>query len=177
MSDLCQCERLPGEIIVSRNDGWAATYECSRCGKRISSTGVPSNPLAKICSKDSRIYLASPYTHTDPVVMQTRYELALYAASVLANCGYIVYSPITYTHVMATRYNIQPTNSDWWIDFDESFIKNWATVIAVLMIPGYKTSSGISREIGMARDAGLLEIHLTMEKLYDIARAGSTRLA
>lgn len=130
-------------------------------------------PLAKICPKSSRIYLASPYTSDNVVLMETRYRLALHAAAVLANAGYIVYSPIAYTHVMATKYNIQPTNSDWWVDFDESFVKNWATVIAILMIPGYRQSSGVKREIDMARDAGLLEIHLTMENLYDIARAGS----
>jgi len=135
-----------------------------------------SDASDNFCPKGSRIYLASPYTHTDPVMMETRYELVLYAASVLANAGYIVYSPIVYTHIMATRYNIQPANSDWWIDFDRSFIENWATVLATLMIPGHKKSTGISREIDIARDAGLLEIFLTMEKLYDIARTGSIKL-
>lgn len=137
----------------------------------------PDEPLAKFCSKTSRIYLASPYTAEDPLLRETRYQLSVYASAVLVNAGYIVYSPIAYTHVMATKYNIQPTNSDWWLTFDESFVKDWATVIAVLMIPGYKQSSGVNLELEWAREEGLLEIHLTMEKLYDIARAGSTRLA
>jgi hypothetical protein len=136
-------------------------------------TDVIPDTSGKICPKDSKIYLASPYTSHSKELMETRYRLALHAAAVLANASYIVYSPIAYTHILATKYNIQPTNSDWWVDFDESFIKNWATIIAVLQIPGYRTSKGVSREIEMARDAGLLEIHLTMEKLYDISRAGS----
>lgn len=174
MTEHCQCEIYPGELLAKGSDG---SYYCMRCNLPLNDRSSDPDTSDKICPKDERIYLASPYTHDDPDVMQTRYELALYAASTIANAGYIVYSPIVYTHIMATQYDIQSTNSDWWVEFDRSFIENWATTLALLKLPGWYKSSGVNKEKAMAKNNNLQQIELTMEHIYDISRAGAIRLA
>ena len=174
MDNICKCDRYPGEFIYVKDN----IRVCTRCRKSVLSMEFECPVTsAKFWSKFDRIYLASPYTHDDGIIRDTRYELALYASSVLANAGAVVYSPIVYTHVMATLYNIQPTNSAWWVSFDESFIVNWATTIAVLKLPGWDISKGVAKELDIAKEHKLKETYLTLERLYDISRTGSTRLA
>lgn len=172
LSTFCHCEPLHEERYH---------IHCNRCGKRrrpmsAVADGLEDDASDKICPKDKRIYLASPYTHDDPDVMQTRYGLALYATSIITNAGYIIYSPIVYGHIIAARYSIYPTDSDWWVRFNRSFIENWATTLAILKLPGWHKSSGIEKEKAIAKNKKLQQIELTVENIYDISRTGVIKL-
>jgi len=171
MTHPCGCELDHHKIIKWDAGTGMIRHFCPNCGKDIS-----PNTLDKIYPKGSRIYLASPYTHSSPEIRDYRYEMVLYVTAMLIKDGFIVYSPITYTHTLATRYNIQPDNSDWWVDFDQSFIENWANVLIVLELLGYENSSGIKREITMAEKAGIPITYISMENLYDISRSGFIKL-
>lgn len=177
MTEYCTC-RGPADLLYTGNSFYQMNgyFYCTVCNKLRPPWPENMDASDKICPKDSRIYLASPYTHDDPDMMQTRYELALYATSIIAQAGYIIYSPIVYTHIMATRYNLQPTDSAWWVEFDRSFIENWATTLAVLKLPGWHKSSGIHKEKTMAKNKNLQQLDLTMESIYDISRTGVIRL-
>ncbi len=44
------------------------------------------------------IYLASPYTHVDAAVRESRFDAACLAMSTLMRAGLSVYSPIVHSH-------------------------------------------------------------------------------
>jgi len=46
------------------------------------------------------IYLATPYSHDDPEVMEERFALVTATAAQLMLAGYVVYSPITHGHAV-----------------------------------------------------------------------------
>ncbi|HNP36966.1 MAG TPA: DUF1937 family protein [Woeseiaceae bacterium] len=96
----------------------------------------------------SIIYLASPYTHSDPIVCDARYETITEIAAKLVLQKKIVFSPITMTHPY-DRILAEPGNtlgSDYWVNFDIAFM-DVCSEMYVATIPGWEDSSGIKREI------------------------------
>jgi hypothetical protein len=99
------------------------------------------------------VYLAGPYTHPDPDIREARYQVATIAAAYLISKGRIVYSPLTMTHPidrLLAAHN-DTLGSDYWVRFDESFMEFCSDLI-VLAIDGWKTSSGIRREVQFFKD-------------------------
>jgi len=90
------------------------------------------------------IYLASPYTHEDPAVMQHRFELACDACAYLLSNGEYVYSPIVHTHPIAIRNDL-PRPFEFWQGFDQHMIDR-CTAFWVLKIDGWDKSVGIAAE-------------------------------
>jgi len=101
-----------------------------------------------------RVYLASPYTSKDKVVMTLRYEAALEATSRLIKKGYIVFSPIVHCHPTAAVYDL-PRDHTFWLAYDMSFIIRWAQILYVLCIEGWEESNGIVSDISIANAAGV----------------------
>ena len=94
-----------------------------------------------------KIYLASPYSHANPDVRETRFELAAKAAAELMRRGNLVFSPIAHSHPLATFGGLR---GDWnfWREFDHSFFE-WADELWVLELPGWDTSPGIADELAL----------------------------
>ncbi|HEX4861582.1 MAG TPA: DUF1937 family protein [Rhizomicrobium sp.] len=93
------------------------------------------------------VYLACPYTHPDHRVREARFHAANRAAVQLIKQGRIVYSPITMTHPLDAELAGESTmGSDYWVDFDIAFMEACSEMV-VLMIDGWRESSGIKREI------------------------------
>src|SRR5690554_3426769 len=90
-------------------------------------------------------YLASPYTHADPAVMQERWEAVKTYAGPLMIEGYYLYCPILHTHPVALDYKLPP-EFEWWEGFNRAFISISAGVI-VADIEGWETSRGVRHEI------------------------------
>lgn len=99
------------------------------------------------------IYLASPYTHIDPAVMEQRFHAACRAAGHLMRKGEIVFSPIAHTHPIAVSCEL-PRGWDYWARFDREFIQASSEVM-VLTIPGWQESRGVTAELAIAREAGI----------------------
>lgn len=95
------------------------------------------------------IYLASPYSHSNPEVQEDRYNEACDCAVWLTQRGYVVYSPIASWHVIARHYAL-PTSYDFWKKVNNDFI-NLAEAVYLLDIPGWKDSRGVQEEIKFAR--------------------------
>lgn len=93
------------------------------------------------------VYLACPYTHVDPAIRESRFQVATAVAADLIRSGRIVYSPITMTHpidvVLAGHGNT--LGSDYWVAFDEAFMAMCSEMI-VIKLDGWEHSSGIARE-------------------------------
>ena len=97
------------------------------------------------------IYMASPYSHPDPAVRQRRFEAACQATVALMRAGLHIFSPLTHSHPL-TRYGLA---GDWkfWEPYDRAHLEACG-VLAVLMLDGWKESTGVQAEISIAREMG-----------------------
>jgi hypothetical protein len=98
-------------------------------------------------------YLASPYSHSDGDVLQSRFAEAVRAAAWLSNLRVIAFSPIAHSHPMAVNHSL-PGDWGFWKHFDEVFVAQSSGVI-VLTIDGWRESKGVKAEIELARLQGL----------------------
>jgi hypothetical protein len=80
------------------------------------------------------MYLASPYTHDDPKVVQQRFEVITDVAGKLMKRGTFVFSPIAHCHHMAKRVGL-PKDFRFWEIYDKAMIDRCDGVI-VAMPPG-----------------------------------------
>ena len=111
------------------------------------------------------IYLASPYTHPDPFVMEWRYLLAMRRMTELLRQGLYVYGPIVHNHELRKLGGLPPTWEFWQgYDFD---MLNRCDRVEVLMLPGWQQSVGVTAEIRHAAD---LRIPVTYETFKDPLR-------
>ena len=96
------------------------------------------------------IYLASPYTHREPMIMQHRYEQVLKCLFWMTTTRPVpVYSPIVHFHDLADKYDL-PRDANWWKATNFNMIRKVDT-LAVLVIEGTTESKGVQEEIEFAR--------------------------
>lgn len=94
------------------------------------------------------IYLAAPYTHADPLVCDIRAKEVTYAAAILTEMGMQVYSPITHGHAIAKTRPVPIEFEYWQIQCEVQLAA--CDRLAVLMLPGWDTSTGVRHEIRAA---------------------------
>ena len=99
------------------------------------------------------VYLASTYSHSDPAVVQKRFEQVSKKASDLMKEGVMVFSPIAHCHPMA-MYGSLPGNWEFWEKFDRAYLSCCHKVI-VLKLEGWEQSKGVQAEIKIALEMGL----------------------
>lgn len=92
----------------------------------------------------SYAYLASPYMHEDPFVMELRY---LHVSKVLAARllkREWTYSPIVHCHELAKTWSM-PKHAAFWRAFDLAMLAK-ADSFIILRIDGWNESAGIAEE-------------------------------
>jgi len=99
------------------------------------------------------IYLASPYSHPHPVIMQTRFEQTCRAIGALINQGLMVFSPIVHCHPVADFCKL-PTDFDFWESYNYHFLERSEKMI-VLKISGWDSSIGVRGEAAKALELGI----------------------
>ena len=97
------------------------------------------------------IYLASPYSHEDSNIMDTRYEIVAEFAAKLALAGFHVYSPIAAWHNIAKKYDI-PRKFEFWKQFDHEMILKSDFMIVMKIWGVYQDSVGVQDEIAFAKE-------------------------
>jgi len=97
------------------------------------------------------IYLASPYTHTDPDVRESRFDAACRATAELVRGGHVVFSPIVHGHPLV-RFEV-PVEWDFWERFDREHLR-WCDELVVLMLDGWRESRGVQGELQIAQELG-----------------------
>lgn len=96
------------------------------------------------------IYLASPYSHPDPAVRESRFLVACKAAAAIMRQGKLVFSPIAHSHPIAMAGDL-PKGWAYWERLDHAMVAVCSEVV-VLTIDGWKESRGIAGELAIARE-------------------------
>ena len=97
------------------------------------------------------IYLACPYTHSDPEVRRRRFDAVNRLAGRLILAGEIVYSPISHSHAI-TETGL-PVTWDFWEKQSLAMLSVCDTLV-VYCIDGWEQSIGVRAEIDAAEKAG-----------------------
>lgn len=112
-------------------------------------------------AKPKLIYLASPYSHTDPEVVQKRYEQACAAAGeMMRDGGNIVFAPIAHSHDIGRILGNQvggyanETAHAFWMKQDLEILRR-CDELHVLMLDGWEYSRGVKEEVAFARANGI----------------------
>ena len=98
------------------------------------------------------IYLASPYSHPDPVVRQWRFDAACQATAAMIRDGRPVFSPVVHSHPL-TRYGL-PVEWEFWERYDRAYMAA-CREFAILTLEGWKESKGVKAEIHIAAELRL----------------------
>ena len=94
------------------------------------------------------IFIASPYLHDDPEVMEHRFlTVEQYVAECLFN-GECVISPIVSYHHMANRFDMRK-DFKFWKEVNHDLIER-SDVIRVLMLPQWRESKGVLDEMAFS---------------------------
>lgn len=102
----------------------------------------------------SLVYLASPYSHPDPVIVAKRVQQTSKVFSILAQRGvHTVFSPILHCHNTAVLYGM-PTDAAYWESYNTEFIRRSEEVF-VLTIDGWEDSIGVTQETALALQLGI----------------------
>jgi nucleoside 2-deoxyribosyltransferase len=113
----------------------------------------------------ARVYLASPYSHEDEAIREMRFNAVALATAYMMDIGYVVYSPIVHSHVVA-EYLDNALDHQFWLTQDASHIST-CNKLVVYKLEGWKKSFGVTWEIGFANGLNIpvsyLETDLVLE--------------
>lgn len=93
-----------------------------------------------------KIYLAIPYSG----MAEHSFKTANKVAAELMNLGFIVFSPISHSHPIASQCSV-PGDWSYWEKFDTEFLK-WCDKVIVVKLKGWEKSKGVAAEISIAND-------------------------
>ena len=94
-------------------------------------------------------YLAAPYTHSDPAVLEARYVAANRACAALMADG-PVFSPISHSHPVADYMDpALRLDHAFWQEQDTAILSHCSRVV-VLKVDGWRESKGVLAEIAKA---------------------------
>jgi hypothetical protein len=96
------------------------------------------------------IYLAAPYSDTDPAIVQTRMDAVTYELADLASNGLVAFSPLL-MHFCLDRGVELPSDYKFWRTYCLTMLGKSDQLI-VLQLPGWQESPGVQDEISFARD-------------------------
>lgn len=99
------------------------------------------------------IYLTSPYTDPDPLVMKTRFLLAEQITAAMLKRQLVVYSPIVHCHELAQRHDM-PHDFEFWRSYNFGMLRH-ASTIHVVAMNGWEDSRGVMAELDFAEQAGI----------------------
>lgn len=100
-------------------------------------------------------YLASPYTHKDPAVRESRYHAVCKKAAELMLAGKVIFCPIAHSHPISEHMPEGcAVDAGLWKKQDEPYVSMCGEVI-VLKLEGWETSGGVRHEIEEATRRGI----------------------
>lgn len=101
----------------------------------------------------SYAYIASPYSHDEPIIREQRYLSAAYYVSNCIQAKDHVYSPIVHNHWLAKTFGLRG-DFTFWRDFDLTMLSH-AYELRILRLDGWEQSRGVREERQFAFDRGI----------------------
>lgn len=129
---------------------------CCRCQATLTDGGYQPRRdglICKSCADKEMIYLATPYSHKNPVIRGIRFKQACIIAGQLIQEHHRVFSPIIACHPIGQYFDL-PYDHVYWQRVDEIFM-SMCTIIYVIKYSGWDNSNGIASEIDLAIKRGL----------------------
>jgi nucleoside 2-deoxyribosyltransferase len=111
----------------------------------------------------SYIYLASPYSHPEESVRNSRHLAACKKTAQYIDKGIAVFSPIAQSHPVADHMDeSKRMDFDLWMKVDLPLLR-MASELHVLCIDGWRQSRGVTKEIEYADQLGISVKHVFMD--------------
>jgi len=101
----------------------------------------------------SYTYLAAPYYHPDPAVVEKRMEYLYRYVAFRLKMGGIIFCPVVHCHELAVRHNL-PTEFSFWRNYNAAMLAT-AAKLQVLQLDGWDKSAGVGTEILLAQDLSI----------------------
>ncbi len=91
------------------------------------------------------IYIASPYTHDDHIVVEKRYKQTQEYVGKLFKERIWAFSPIVHCHTIAKLYDL-PTDAHYWLEYNLHMLTR-ADALHVLQLYDWIGSVGVRNEV------------------------------
>lgn len=109
------------------------------------------------------IYLASPYSHSDKLVIKARFKITEFMTYHYMRQRQAILSPIVHCHQVATDYGL-PTDFDYWKGFNEATIAR-CQLFRVLKLPDWHASKGVLGETKTAEENNVAVEYIEWEDI------------
>ena len=102
------------------------------------------------------VYLASPYSHKDNTVRESRFvEVTKIASEIIQRCPAVsVFGPITQSHSIAEYFPASMNNGDFWLPVDFTVLIR-CDELWLAGMDGLEYSVGVAAEVKLARERGI----------------------
>lgn len=101
------------------------------------------------------LYLASPFSHQNPIVRHQRYVAVCKAAGRYMRAGEIIFSPIAHSFAIEEHFDDgKIEDGTFWLKQDFPILAR-CTKLVVLTLDGWEQSKGIAAEIEFAATHGI----------------------
>lgn len=111
------------------------------------------------------IYIASPYTHNDPSIERERFEQVRFYATYQMQRGVVCFSPVVYGRQFHVAGHLRGDFKTWAALNDDMICA--ASLMEVLMLPGWDNSVGVMHEIERAQELDLNLRFVDWSPLYE----------
>ena len=92
------------------------------------------------------LYLATPFTHDDPAVMQHRYRLSCLVAAKLMRHGIVVFNPLSHSVPLGEFLNDIEDQHSLWMSTDLPLLRRFDELL-ILGLPEWPKSRGVKAEM------------------------------
>lgn len=109
--------------------------------------------------KNKRVYIAMPYSDTDPDIVAFRMGVFARCDNVFIKQGAFTVSPLQ-KHFTAIDASAVPGDWDFWKGYSEAYL-SISQVMVVIMLDGWMNSTGVAGELAFCRSRNIPIVYLT----------------